>query len=90
MGDLSLLWLFLSQFVSVFVMVMNSKLLRDDKWLLAMINSYLITLSQLVFVWIVANGDFSMAMLFFIGGTGGSIGCGLSHFVYTRWLIKRR
>lgn len=86
---MELLLLFGSQFASVFAMVFSSKLLRDDKWKLAMVNSYLITITQLIFVHIVSTSDFGWTILLLVGGTGGSLGCGLSHFIYTKHLLKK-
>ena len=50
-----LIGIFIAQFFQVFALVMSSKLLRDDRWKLAMINSWLISLTQFTFVWVVAN-----------------------------------
>ncbi len=38
--------IFFAQFSAVFFLVMNSKLLRDDKWKLAMANSIVLATAQ--------------------------------------------
>jgi len=77
----------LAQFFAVFALVMNSKLLRDDRWQLAMINSWLISATQFVFIYVVANTS-SPGWTFFSGALGGSLGCGTSHLFYTRYLLR--
>lgn len=77
---------FLAQFGAVFCLVMNSKLLRDDRWQLAMANSWLISITQFVFIWVVAHTEYPVAT-FFAAALGGSLGCGASHLFYTRYLL---
>ena len=81
--------LFLAQFASVFALVISSKLLRDDRWVLAMANSWLISLTQFVFVMIVAR-DTNPFTTFFWAGLGGSLGCGASHLFYTKFVYKEK
>lgn len=78
---------FFAQFGAVFCLVMNSKLLRDDRWILAMVNSWLISITQFTFIWVVANTNDPL-MTFFFAASGGSIGCGCSHLFYTRFIWK--
>jgi hypothetical protein len=82
------LTIFTAQFFSVFTLVMGSKLLRDDRWILAMINSWMISVTQFLFVYLVSKSADPLA-LFFWSATGGSLGCGISHLTYTRWILKR-
>ena len=56
---------FIAQFFSVFTLVMNSKLLRDDRWILAMMNSWLISITQFVFILVVSRTDDPVATFFF-------------------------
>jgi len=86
------LWLLVvcaAQFASVFALVMSSKLLRDDRWILAMGNSWLISMTQFVFIYVVANTSAPLPT-FFAAALGGSLGCGCSHLFYTRYLYKGR
>ena len=87
---MELLLLFFAQFGSVFVMVMSSKLLRDDRVYLAMLNSFLITAGQLVFVEVIANSNLNTYAMFTVGGLGGSLGVGFSHWVYTKHIFKEK
>lgn len=76
-----------AQYCSVFALVMNSKLLRDDRWVLAMANSLLISLTQFVFVYVVSKGEDPL-LTFLVAAMGGSLGCGSSHLFYTRFIYK--
>lgn len=80
---------FLAQFASVFALVMNSKLLRDDRWVLAMCNSWLISATSFVFIYVTAKTDDPL-LLFLFAAAGGSLGCGLSHHAYTKWIFKEK
>ena len=82
-----LLIVMLAQFFAVSALVMNSKLLRDDRWILAMCNSWFISITQFVFIYTVANTD-DPVRVFLFAAFGGSVGCGVSHLVYTRWIMK--
>lgn len=79
---------FIAQFFSVFTLVMNSKLLRDDRWILAMMNSWLISITQFVFIIVVARTD-DPVVTFFFAASGGSLGCGMSHLFYTRYIMRK-
>lgn len=81
--------IFAAQFASVFALVMSSKLLRDDRWILAMANSWLISLTQFLFVFLVSKSSDPVAM-FFWSALGGSLGCGTSHHFYTHMILNRR
>lgn len=81
--------IFIAQFLSVFALVMNSKLLRDDRWKLAMINSWLISITQFIFVYAVAHGS-DMLFTFLFAACGGSLGCGCSHLFYTQFIYKEK
>ena len=83
-----ILIVFIAQFASVLALVFNSKFLRDDRWILAMCNSWLISLTQFVFVWVVSQTD-QPVMTFFAAALGGSLGCGCGHLMYTRYLMKK-
>jgi hypothetical protein len=83
------LTIFIAQFLSVFTLVLGSKLLRDDRWVLAMLNSWMISVTQFLFVYLVSSSADPME-LFFWSGAGGSLGCGISHLAYTRWIFKNK
>lgn len=87
--NIDLIYIFLAQFASVFALVMSSKLLRDDRWVLAMANSWLISLTQFIFVIIVAKAS-DPYETFFYAALGGSLGCGLSHLFYTRFIFREK
>lgn len=80
---------FIAQFCAVFALVMNSKLLRDDRWVLAMMNSWLISVTQFVFIYVVARTN-DPVTTFFFSAAGGSLGCGASHLFYTHWIMTWR
>lgn len=86
---LEYLLIFVAQFFSVFALVMSSKLLRDDRWVLAMINSWLISLTGFLFAYFISRTE-NPVDLFFWSGLGGSLGCGASHHFYTKYIMKRR
>ena len=83
------LLIFTAQFFSVFALVMSSKLLRDDRWVLAMGNSWLISLTGFLFAYFVARTE-DPVDLFFWAALGGSLGCGCSHHFYTKFIMKER
>lgn len=83
----SLIIVGIAQFCAVFALVMNSKLLRDDRWVLAMMNSWFISVTQFIFIYVVARTDAPVAT-FFCAALGGSLGCGSSHLFYTRFVMK--
>lgn len=83
-----LLTLFFSQFALIFSLVFSSKCLRDDKWVLAMITSYVITACNMLFLHVMQESVYSLYVLLLVGGTGSSLGCGASHWFYTKFLIR--
>jgi hypothetical protein len=86
---LILLGIFFAQFIAVFALVMNGKLLRDDRWVLAMLNSYLISITQFIFIYAVANSGEPL-MVLLASSVGGSMGCGIGHLLYTRFIFKEK
>ena len=75
---------FTAAFAQVFLLGLNSKILRDDKILAAAITSWLITISQYGMVWAATNAEFSSEAYILWAGTGGSIVITLARFAY-RW-----
>ena len=88
MIDMQLVTVCAAQFCAVAALVMNSKLLRDDRWVLAMLNSWFISITQFIFIYVVARTDAPIAT-FFAAALGGSLGCGVSHLVYTKWILNK-
>jgi len=80
---------FIAQFGAVFFLVLSSKLLRDDKWKGAMLVSWFISITQYIFFYTVTQTD-DHVMTFFAGGFGASLGCGVSHLFYTRFIFKKK
>lgn len=87
--DIWLLVVCVANFFQVFALVMNSKLLRDDRWIIAMANSWLISITGFTFIYVVANTTDPVTTLFF-AAFGGSAGCGASHLFYTRFIFKEK
>ena len=81
------LLVFIAQFFSVFTLVMSSKLLRDDRWVLAMANSWIISVTNFTFIYL-ASKTINPYELFFWSALGGSLGCGFSHHFYTKFIMK--
>jgi len=81
--------LFTAQFFVVFALVMNSKFIRDDRWVLAMINSWFISGSQFASIYFVANNTSGIGVLI-AGAAGASLGVASSHLFYTRFLFKEK
>lgn len=84
---ISLLIVAIAQFSAVAALVMNSKLLRDDRWVLAMLNSWFISATQFIFIYVVSRTDAPID-IFLAAALGGSLGCGASHLFYTKYIMK--
>lgn len=81
--------IFLAQFAQIFFLVLSSKLLRDDRWVGAFFTSWCISLTQFIFVYVVATTNEDMIIpVFFSAASGASIGCVVSHFFYLKYMSK--
>jgi hypothetical protein len=80
---------FTSAFAQVFLLGLNSKILRDDRILAGAVTSWLITISQYGMVWAVTNAGLSAESYILWAGMGGSIGITLSQYAY-RWYENKR
>ncbi len=76
--------LFAAAFSQVFLLGLNSKLLRDDKILAGFVVSWFITVAQFIMVWAVAHSGLSVPMYLVVAGAGGSIGITSAQYFY-KW-----
>ena len=74
-------------FFSVFLLGLNSKILRDDHIALGFGVSWCITLAQYTMTWAIFEAGLSAAEYLFFAGLGGSTGVTLSQYFY-KWLDK--
>lgn len=74
-------------FCSVFLLGVNSKLLRDDKIMAAAIVSWLITIANYATMWVIVHTDLPTVEYILWAGTGGSTGITLSQYFY-KWFEK--
>ena len=79
---------FTAAFAQVFLLGLNSKILRDDKILAAAITSWLITIAQYGMVWAVTNAGLSSTSYILWAGMGGSMGITLSQYAYRLYQRK--
>ncbi|HCU2081788.1 TPA: hypothetical protein OUI22_000405 [Pseudomonas aeruginosa] len=79
--------IFTSAFAQVFLLGLNSKLLRDDKIAAGFVVSWMITLAQFGYIWAVAHSRIDTVPFLVISGFGGSIGITSAQYFY-RWYDK--
>jgi hypothetical protein len=79
---------FTSAFAQVFLLGLNSKMLRDDRILAGAVISWFITIAQYGMVWAVTSAGLSAGSYILFAGMGGSSGITLAQYVY-RWYEKR-
>lgn len=84
---LQFLLVFTTAYFQVFLLGLNSKLLRDDKIAAGFVVSWCITLAQFGYIWAVGNTHLSVATFLIVSGLGGSIGITTSQYFY-RWYDK--
>jgi hypothetical protein len=82
--ELQALMIFVSAFFQVFLLGLNSKLLRDDKIAAGFVVSWLITLAQFAYIWAVAHASIAASPFLIISGLGGSIGITVAQYFY-KW-----
>lgn len=80
--------IFSSAFAQVFLLGLNSKLLRDDKILPGFFVSWMITLSQFAYIWSVANAHIQTVPFLLISGMGGSLGITAAQYFY-KWYDRK-
>jgi len=85
MGPLVLL----ASFCSVFLLGLNSKLLRDDHIIGGAIVSWFITVTQFALTWAVVHAGLSPLEYILWAGLGGSAGITISQYLY-KWYSKEK
>jgi len=76
-------------FVSVFMMGLNSKILRDDYIMAGAVTSWLITISQYAMTWAVVHAGLSSPVYIFWAGVGGSAGITAAQYAYA-WMDNHK
>ncbi len=84
---MSLMFLFLASFFSVFLLGLNSQFVRDQMVGLAFVVSWGISTSQFTFTRVISQTSDPLTA-FFVAGFGGSFGICASIYFY-RWFFKR-
>jgi len=77
-----------SAFFAVFLLGLNSKMMRDDRLLLAMLISWFICIAQYTLTWAIVFADLSVSEYILFSGAGGSLGIGASQPFYN-WLVSK-
>tara|TARA_R110000851_G_scaffold244874_1_gene397601 strand:- start:73 stop:357 length:285 start_codon:yes stop_codon:yes gene_type:complete len=83
------LLVFTAAFFSVFLLGLNSKLMRDDKIVAGALVSWFITCSQYAMTWVVVHAELATVTYLLCAGAGGSIGITISQYFY-KWLTKHK
>lgn len=86
--ELQAVMVFVSAYFQVFLLGLNSKLLRDDRIAAGFVVSWMITLAQFAYIWAVANSKIETVPFLIISGLGGSIGITSAQYFY-RWYDRR-
>lgn len=86
--ELQSVMVFVSAFAQVFLLGLNSKLLRDDKIAAGFVVSWLITFAQFAYIWAVAHSQIETVPFLIISGLGGSLGITLAQYFY-RWYDRK-
>lgn len=81
------LLVFVAAFFSVFLLGLNSKILRDDHIAFGAVVSWFITLAQYAMTWAVFEAGLSAAEYILAAGFGGCFGITCSQYFY-KWLDK--
>lgn len=81
---LQFLLVFTTAYFQVFLLGLNSKLLRDDKIAAGFVVSWCITLAQFGYIWAVSNTHLSVTTFLLVSGLGGSIGITSAQYFY-KW-----
>ena len=76
---------FTSAFFSVFLLGLNSKILRDDRIMFGAVISWFITIAQYAMTWAVIHAGLSPAEYIFWAGCGGCFGITVAQYFY-KWV----
>tara|TARA_R110000796_G_scaffold44892_3_gene109092 strand:+ start:2618 stop:2893 length:276 start_codon:yes stop_codon:yes gene_type:complete len=82
-----LLLVFTASFACVFLLGLNSRVMRDERVAAAATISWFITVAQFVMTWAVLHAELTPAEYILSGGLGGSLGITSSHYFYV-WAAK--
>lgn len=77
----------LAAFFSVFLLGLNSKILRDDRIAAGAFVSWLITISQYAMTWAIIHSELTPLQYLLAAGVGGSTGITMSQYFY-KWIQK--
>ncbi len=80
---MTLLIVFVSQFASVFLLGLQSRNVNQRRYVAAVVTSFLISISQFVFIRVAATGD---VILFVSMAAGGCLGIATSIWFYDRFM----
>jgi len=76
---------FTAAFFSVFLLGLNSKVLRDDRIMFGAVISWFITVAQYVMTWAVIHAGLSPVEYIFWAGCGGCFGITIAQYFY-KWM----
>ena len=79
---------FTAAFFSVFLLGLNSKILRDDRIMFGAVISWFITIAQYVMTWAVIHAGLSPAEYIFWAGCGGCFGITVAQYFY-KWMATK-
>lgn len=79
---LSILMVFSAAYFTVLLLGLQSKLMRDNIWMMSFFTSWGITVAQTASTYAIAHSVLGIWEYVFWSGWGGSLGIVSSHFVY--------
>jgi tellurite resistance protein TehA-like permease len=82
------LTVFAAAYAAVLLLRLQSKLMRDDKWVPCFFVSWMIMFAQTAGTYAIAHNTLPIGWFLWWCGWGGSLGIVSSHFIYA-WYDKR-
>lgn len=76
-------------FGNVMLLGLQSKLMRDNRWVPSFFTSWMITVAQTATMYAAAHSNLTMTEFIIVSGWGGSTGIVSAHFLY-QWLEGKR